>query len=137
LPIVALLLIYAGCERPRRRTALASLALLVACSAPPYAVAWAKTGNPVFPFLNERFRSPLLPAGAEIRDSRFHRPLTWRTAYDLTFHTNLYYEGQRGSFGFQQMIFAALAIAAALVVRRRAVVAAAGIALVASFLILR
>ena len=125
-----------GAKPHRRRTALASLVLLAACSAPPYAVAWAKTGNPVFPFLNEKFRSPLLPAGAEIRDSRFHRPLAWRTPYDLTFHTSLYYEGRRGSFGFQQLFFAALAIVAALVVRRRAVVAGAGIALGAALLIL-
>jgi hypothetical protein len=136
LPVVALLLVYAAWERPRRRTAFASLVLLVACSAPPYAVAWAKTGNPVFPFLNEKFRSPLLPAGAEIRDSRFHRPLTWRTPYDLTFHTSLYYEGQRGSFGFQHLFFAALAIVAAVVVRRRTVVAGAGIALGAALLVL-
>jgi hypothetical protein len=137
LPVVVLLLVYAAWERPRRRTALAALVLLAACSAPPYVVAWAKTGNPLFPFLNGQFHSPLLPAGADIRDIRFHRPLTWRTAYDLTFHTNLYSEGQRGSFGFQQLLFAALAVAAALLVRRGEVVAAAGIALGAAWLVLR
>ena len=29
-------------------------------AAPPYAIAWSKTGNPLFPFLNEKYHSRLL-----------------------------------------------------------------------------
>ncbi|MBS1854656.1 MAG: hypothetical protein JST11_04775 [Acidobacteria bacterium] len=137
LPFVALLGIYAAWERPRRRTALAAAALVVAVAAPGYLIAWAKTGNPVFPFLNGRFHSALLPAGAEIRDERFRQPLAWRMPYDLTFRTELFYEGQRGSFGFQYLLLAPLAVAALLVVRRRSVAAASLVALGAAALVLR
>jgi hypothetical protein len=43
----------------RARWALA-LGLLLIATAPPYAIAWAKTGNPLFPFRNEKFHSPQL-----------------------------------------------------------------------------
>ncbi len=137
LPFLAFLALYAACERPRRRDALVAAALLIAAAAPTYAVAWAKTGNPLFPFLNQRFHSPLLPPDAAIGDIRFRQPLTWHTPYDLTFHTNLYFEGQRGSFGFQYLVLAPLALAALLLVRRRAIAAAALIALGAALVILR
>ena len=54
---------------------------LFAAAAPPYAIAWLKTGNPIFPFLNQKIHSRLLPRDAEIRDARFRQPLTWHTPY--------------------------------------------------------
>ena len=84
--------------------------LLLAAAAPPYVIAWAKTGSPLFPFLNERFHSGLLEPKADILDPRFHQPLTWKTPYDLTFHSHRYWEGQDGSFGFQYLVLAPLAL---------------------------
>jgi len=113
-----------------------ALGLLLLASAPPYAIAWAKTGNPLFPFRNEKFHSPQLSPKAEIRDLRFRQPLTWNTPYDLTFHSNSFYEGQNGSFGFQYMIMAPLALLALLVAPRRQPVSAAAVGTTGIILIL-
>ncbi len=74
------------------------------------------TRNPVFPFLNTRFPSPLLEHGIEFRNNQFTQPLSWYTLFDLTFHTNRYIEGLPGAFGFQYLLlipFALLALFAA------------------------
>lgn len=91
----------------------AGILLLVICAAPPYAIAWHKTGNPIFPFLNEKIHSPLLEPDAQFRDNEFRMPLTWRTPYELTFDTHRYYESQDGAFGFQYLLLAPLALLAA------------------------
>jgi hypothetical protein len=116
---------------------LLAASLLVIAALPPYAIAWYKTGNPLFLFLNARYPSRLLPPNAEIGDTRFHRPLTWSLPYDLTFRSNLLYEGQDGSFGFQYLVLAPLALLALLVATRRRAVAAAFVALTGIILILR
>jgi hypothetical protein len=74
--------------------------LLLASAAPPYVVAWAKTGNPLFPFLTKRFTRSV---GAQGRYSGPALPATahLNTPYNLTFHSNRHWEGQDGSFGFQ------------------------------------
>jgi glycosyltransferase involved in cell wall biosynthesis len=114
-----------------------ALVLLLAAAAPPYAIAWRKTGNPLFPFLNEKYHSRLLDPQADIQDKRFRKPLTWSLPYDLTFRSNRTYEGQDGTFGFQYLILAPLALLALLVATRRQAVAAAFVALTAIVLILR
>ena len=60
--------------------------------------------------------------------TRFADPLTWNTPYDLTFRTTRYYEGQYGSFGFQYLVLAPLALLALLVAPRRQAVVAAVVA---------
>jgi hypothetical protein len=96
-----------------------ALLLLLTTAAPPYATAYIKTGNPLFPFLSDRIPSSFIPPNAGMVDERFKRPLTWNTLYDLTFRTNLTYEGQNGSFGFQYLVLAPLVVAAALLIRRK------------------
>src|SRR5437764_1430936 len=64
-------------HRTMRRAWLAASVILLASAAPPYAIAWAKTGNPSFPFFNQLFHSPLLASQFVLRDARFHEPLTW------------------------------------------------------------
>jgi hypothetical protein len=113
-----------------------ALGLLLIAAAPPYAIAWIKTGNPLFPFRNDKFHSRQLDAKADIRDDRFRKPLTWSTPYDLTFRTNRHYEGQDGSFGFQYLVMAPLALLALLVSPRRQAVGAAVVAVTAILLIL-
>jgi len=102
-------------RRPRR--ALAALIFLSA-AAPPYVIAWRVTGNPLYPYFNQKFHSPLLPADASVAEFRFHEPLRWSTLYDLTFHTNRYYEGQDGSFGFQFLVLIPLAVLGVFTARR-------------------
>jgi glycosyltransferase involved in cell wall biosynthesis len=110
--------------------------LLLAMAAPPYAVAYAKTRNPLFPFLNEKFHSPLLPAVVDIRDARFKQPLSWRTPYAMTFHSDRYYEGQNGSLGFHWLAIVPLGLLGFFVARRRPAVSAAVVAFGAGTVIL-
>ena len=78
--------------------------IVIGSAAPPYVIAAVKTGNPIFPFMNKRFDSWLLPQGADFREPRFHESLSAKTPYDLTFHTSRYYEGEDGSLGFQYLL---------------------------------
>jgi glycosyltransferase involved in cell wall biosynthesis len=112
------------------------IGLLLAMAAPPYAVAYAKTGNPVFPFLNTKFHSPFMPAGVEIRDLRFRQPLNWRTPYAMTFETTSYYEGQSGSLGFHWLALVPIGLLGFFVARRRPAVSAAIVAFGAGTVIL-
>src|SRR5262249_14185148 len=73
------------CLRQRRWTRnglLLPLAILIGTflAAPPYAAAWWKTGNPVFPFYNAYFKSPLYPSDANFTDPRWGA-LRWRSFY--------------------------------------------------------
>jgi glycosyltransferase involved in cell wall biosynthesis len=134
--------VYAAVEVRRFRREIGSawlpaLALLLIAAAPPYAMAWFKTGNPLFPFLNDKLHSRLLDPKADIQDNRFRHPLTWNVPYDLTFRSNRHYEGQDGSFGFQYLLLAPMALLALLVVQRRQAVSASFVALTAIVLILR
>ena len=145
LALVAVALPFAAAEairhwrslspRPAATCALAVL-LLVAGAAPTYAIAYAKTHNPVFPFLNPRFPSPFLDRSAEIATG-YHNPVNWGTLYDITFHTRKYLEGSDGSFGFQYLVLAPLALAALLAIRGRPVVSATVVGLAAAALTLR
>jgi glycosyltransferase involved in cell wall biosynthesis len=119
----------------KRRTALAII-LLLAAAVPPYAIAYAKTGNPLFPFLNQRFHSPLLPKGSAVVDYRYHSPLTWRLPYDMTFETTRYYEGQKGSLGFQYLVLVPLGIAGLAMARHRVAVSSAVVALGAGLVVM-
>jgi glycosyltransferase involved in cell wall biosynthesis len=122
--------------KPAAACALAILLLLLT-ALPTYAIAYAKTGNPVFPFMNQKFPSPLLDRAADISFDQYRKPLNWRLPFDLTFHTNQSYEGQDGSFGFQYLLLAPLAVVALVVVRRRSAVSGAVVALGAAIVIMR
>jgi len=121
--------------RPLAAAALALL-ILVTAALPPFAIAWAKTGDPLFPFLNQRFHTPLLDPSVSLQDYRFHQPLNWSTLYALTFRTSTYYEGQNGSFGFQYLLLAPLALMGLAVPGGRSARSAAAVALGASVLVL-
>ena len=126
-----------GPKAPRpAAAAILAIVLLIAAAAPPYAIAYAKTGNPLFPFLNPSIHSPLLDPKAIIQDYRFVQKLSWRTLYDLTFRSTLFYEGQGGSFGFQYLLLAPLALLGLAVVRRGPARSAAAIAWGASIIVL-
>ena len=128
LAFVAMALPFAAFEARRQwKAGVLAAVLLIAAAAPPYAIAWWKTGNPLFPFLDPK---------TEIQDTRFRQPLTLRTPYDLTFHSSQWWEGQNGSFGFQYLMLAPLGLLALLVVPPRPVAGAAAVALGASIVIL-
>jgi glycosyltransferase involved in cell wall biosynthesis len=141
LAFLALGIPFAVVEARRHRKSAAvcvvALLLVLLAAMPTYAIAWRKTGNPVFPFMNQKFPSPLLDPKADIAFDQYRKPLSWRLPFDLTFHTNQSWEGQDGSFGFQYLLLAPLAVVALLVVRRRPAVSGAVVALGAAIVIMR
>lgn len=86
----------------------------------PYAVSWKLTGNPVFPFFNKIFQSPLWPA-ENLIPATFSKGLTWDVLYRVTFHTQEYLEGYAGAAGFQWlMLLVPVAAALSLTANKRA-----------------
>lgn len=137
LAFVAVALPFAlAAQRRNLRTKLLAVAILLVAAVPPYAIAYAKTADPLFPFLNGKFHSPLLPPGTEIRDYRFHQPLSWRLPYAMTFRSNDFYEGQNGSLGFQYLVLVPLGVAGLFVARHRIAVSSAVVALGAGLFVM-
>jgi hypothetical protein len=128
----ALMATWVAIKRKQVSTLAAAFLLLALFAVPPYAYAWRKTGNPLFPFANGLFRSPYYPAES-FSDPRFTAAISWHTAYDATFRSGLFFEGQGGGAGFQYLVL--LIPAAILIRRRRAVLSLAigGIASIALF----
>ncbi len=118
-------------------TCLVALLLFAATAAPTYAIAYHKAHNPLFPFLNHKFPSPWLDPSVETFDSRYHDPVNPRMPYELTFHTENYYEASNGSFGFQYLVLAPLALAGLLIFRSRPAVTASIVGMAAAIIILR
>ncbi len=104
LPITLILL---GCIICRKAIDIKGMVLAFAPVAliaiVPYVTALVITGNPVFPFFNEVFRSPLYPP-ENFYDGRWAGELTYRFLYDLTFESSRFMEGANGSFGIGVMV---------------------------------
>lgn len=100
--VLIVVLALARRARPRPWLALgAALLVGVALALPPYAIALMKTGNPVFPFMNEVFRSPLyIPANISV----FAGSLDPLLLYRMTFYSDLHIEGLPGSLGFAPLL---------------------------------
>jgi hypothetical protein len=77
------------------------LAAIIA--APPYVTAWVKTGNPVFPYFNNVFRSPHYDTKSDWEDARWQTPFTWHSALDVTFRSSRFLESQNGALGLSWM----------------------------------
>jgi hypothetical protein len=106
--------------RPRPvAVCLLALTMFLLTGLPAYGIAWWKTGNPIFPFKNEKIHSPLLNPAVQFQDNEFRKPLTWTLPFDLTFRSHSYYEGQDGAFGYQYPVFLYLGLLGLLVVPSR------------------
>ena len=114
-PIILIATVAALGKRQWKAT-LAAAALLTLFAIPPYAYAFSRTGNPIFPFANRVFRSPDFDAQKSFSDPRFVAPLSWRTPYELTFRSKQFMEAQGGAGGFQYFL---LLLPAFLLARRR------------------
>lgn len=115
---------------------MAALGVLLAFSCPPYAIAFWKTGNPLFPFMNGRFHSQFFPQ-FDFRDLSLHESVGIGSLYDLTFETRKWLDAQRGAFGFQYLSFVPLTLLASLVIRDRRVLCVTAVGIGGAFLILR
>jgi len=111
LPLAAVAAIQLA-RAPRGRRVGLQWTLLAGCSllltaAPPYAYAWWSTGNPVFPFLNEVFRSPLLASPVFV--SPFSPTFNAVNVLErLTFHSHEFLESQDGALGFHYFLLVPL-----------------------------
>jgi len=103
LGLAALLFSVLAQRRIRVSLVAAAVALMLLVGSVPYVKAWWLSGNPFFPFETGPFKSALV--ANDVRDHEYDHPLSWKTPYDLTFHTSGYYEGQNGSAGFQYLLF--------------------------------
>ena len=101
-------LVMLALRMPKR--ALATTALVIAFALPPYVNAYVKTGNPFFPFFNATFKTPWFEQATNFRDVAWSEPLTWKTLYDVTFHTRKYIEGQDGGFAFHVFLLLPFAL---------------------------
>lgn len=82
---------------------IVGLASLTVIGSIPYVDAWRLTGNPVFPFFNQVFQSPLFPM-ENFRDMRWTMGVTWDILYAITFHSDRYQEAMSGAPGFQWLL---------------------------------
>ncbi|MBC8166530.1 MAG: glycosyltransferase family 39 protein, partial [Bryobacteraceae bacterium] len=100
VPVMVLLIASIG---PDWRARAACTGLFLAFGIHPYLNAWIRTGNPLFPFLNQIFRSPQF-ALEPLLDPRFRQGVNWRSLYDATFHTSRFLESQDGALGLSYLV---------------------------------
>jgi hypothetical protein len=86
----------------------------------PYVDAWRATGNPVFPFFNNVFKSPLWYPEAFQAPDVFDKGFNWKTLYTMTFQSGRLLEGEPGAAGFQWLLLVLPCLVIALVQRRTA-----------------
>jgi hypothetical protein len=99
------------------RILILSLVLFIAMGGAPYFTAWYLTGNPVFPFYNQLFQSPLWPA-VNFEATAFGKGLSWDILYQVVFHSGKYLESNAGAAGFQWLLLFAPALLALLFTRQ-------------------
>jgi hypothetical protein len=88
-----------------------------------YAYAWAMTGNPVFPLMNNIFHSPFWPPVA-FQDSSYVGHLSPWLLYRMTFDSGTYLQSWPGSMGFVFMALLPAGVVAAILSPMRAIIAA-------------
>lgn len=93
-------------------------ACLVVVGVVPYLTAWVLTSNPLFPFFNGVFKSPLWPA-QNFEDTRWTKGLHWNSLYRLTFQSNRYLEALPGAAGFHNLLLLLPAAIAMIALRNR------------------
>lgn len=105
LLVVLLVPLRTGRTHGAGRSLFTGLGLLVVFGSVPYATAWWLTGNPVFPFMNQVFQSPLWPVTTS-GDTRWGTGVSWDLLYRATFQTPAFMESSPGGAGFQWLLIA-------------------------------
>jgi hypothetical protein len=93
----------AGVRAVNRRALLLILAATL-LAAWPYANAWMRTGNPVFPFVNDLFRSPYFDSASSFTNPLYVVPLRPWSIYELFFSSGRFIEGRDGAVGFHWLL---------------------------------
>ncbi|HVE50550.1 MAG TPA: hypothetical protein VNG69_13160 [Casimicrobiaceae bacterium] len=86
-----------------RRTAFL-IALGLTIGAWPYVVAWITTGNPVFPFMNALFRSPLVDSTTSFNNPLYNTALRPWTPWAIVLDSEHYIEGRDGALGLAWLL---------------------------------
>jgi hypothetical protein len=110
---VAPLLLYVGYFASRQqgagvrtidRRALLLILAATLLAAWPYANAWIRTGNPVFPYFNDLFRSPYFDSGSSFTNPLYVVPLRPWSIYELFLSSGRFIEGRDGAAGFHWLL---------------------------------
>ena len=115
-----------GIDRKSLAALLQAAALCAILGAPPYVTAWVKTGNPVFPYFNDVFRSPHYDIKSNWADDRWRTRFTWHAPFDVTFRSSKFLEGQDGALGLAWIFLILVLLTAPRSMYTRPVVAALG-----------
>jgi len=99
---------------------LAATVVLGALACFPYVFSWIKTGNPLFPYYNDVFKSEFFPT-IPLNDTRWMGHFDWRLLYDATFFSGRYLEAWPGALGLTVILLMPVALVM-LVVRPRPIV---------------
>jgi hypothetical protein len=119
--LVVLLLQYKAWAIPGIvRTLILGSVCLILAGGIPYVSAWYLTGNPVFPFFNALFHSPLWPSANFEPPAIFGKGVTWDTLYRMVFKSNQFIEGRVGAAGFQWLLLPTAAVALVLGANKKA-----------------
>ena len=124
LPVLFVLLILRTrywAHVDKRLAILAGLGLFIVFAIAPYAYAYLRTGNPLFPFYNAVFQSPYF-ATSNFSDTRWSKGLSWNWLYLATFEPSRYIEMGKayiGAPGFQWIVLLAPAVVLLAVRRER------------------
>ncbi|XXD97891.1 phospholipid carrier-dependent glycosyltransferase [Pseudomonas sp. Z3-8] len=114
LPVLLLVLLLqykAWAVRGIAKTLMLGSAGLLLAGATPYVCAGYLTGNPVFPFFNGVFHSPLWPDMNFEPPATFGTGMTWDTLYRMVFQSPQFIEGRVGAAGFQWLLLPTAAVA--------------------------
>ncbi len=120
---VALAWLLAARVEGARRLGLFVVAAL-ATGALPYANAWYRTGNPVFPFMNQVFKSPFFDTAMAFDNRLFKSGFSWDTLYSATFDSGRFLEADPGALGLSLLVLLPAALAYAMFDSRRSRAAA-------------
>ena len=115
LPLAACVAAVARRQRAHREFTgrdWALLAIAIAIAALPYINAWVRTGNPVFPFMNSLFRSPLFDTAASFNNPLYNAPLRPWSPYELIWSSGRFIEGSDGAAGFHWLLLFPLIVLA-------------------------
>ncbi len=107
LPVFSLLLLFrwrTWAKFNLRGTIGLGVILFLVFGSIPYLTAWWMTGNPVFPFFNKVFQSPLWWARNFEQNEVFGKGLSWDVLYQATFHSQHFLESKPGAVGFQWLL---------------------------------
>jgi 4-amino-4-deoxy-L-arabinose transferase-like glycosyltransferase len=70
----------------------------------PYANAWVRTGNPIFPYLNALFRSPYFDSATSFYNPLYIESLVPWSLYDMVLASNRFIEGYDGAIGLHWLL---------------------------------